>query len=99
MVKLSKILPAPVIPENLDKNAQWLAGEGAGSWFVIRSAEAKFRYHISRYSPDGILECVGIFITEDSFSVQENFKITYPSHCSKVTVLQNGIKSHLRLAQ
>lgn len=87
--KLSEVLPRPSLPSNLSEHALWLAGEGAGSWFVVVHESEDF-YNISRFSPDGVLECQGIFKSESlGFDIRVAFTITYPSHCSKVTLLQD----------
>jgi hypothetical protein len=87
--KLSGVLPSPSLPSNLSENAVWLAGEGAGSWFEIVHKSEGF-FHISRSSPDGVLECQGIFKPENfGFDIEAIFTITYPSHCSKVTLQQD----------
>jgi len=87
MIKLPEILPQPKLPNHLSENAIWLAGEGAGSWFVIEKIEY---YQISRYSSEGKLECKGDFTTTStSFDRTNTFEISYPSHCLTVTILQN----------
>ena len=53
---------APNKPTNLTENAQWLSGEGAGSWFVISSTTGKEVFFIARFSPEGKLECEGSFM-------------------------------------
>ena len=95
MIKLQKTLPAPERPNNLDHRAQWLAGEGAGSWFVIEKA-GKDHYRITRHAPDGTSECSGKFSTQGTLDLHGKYEITFPSHCNKVTVLQNRIKIVLR---
>jgi len=89
-INLHKMLPAPELPANLDTNAQWLAGEGAGSWFVLKQNSDNMGYIVSRYSPEGRLECAGSFRSSDHFDPVSPFKITFPSHCQKVTIKQNG---------
>lgn len=81
-------LKAPNIPEGLPDTAQWLAGEGAGSWFVIIPETEKLRVH--RYSPEGKLECSGHFREKKPglFNIEEAFTVDYMSHCSKVTLRQ-----------
>ena len=85
--QLPKTLVAPALLSLLPSHAKWLAGEGAGSWFVI-DFEAQGLYRVTRYSPSGIEECSGIFETTDFFDLEKEYKVTYPSHCVKVTVLQ-----------
>lgn len=89
MIKLTKILPAPVRPHHLDTSAQWLAGEGAGSWFIISKLKESSLYEISRFSPKGKLECGSVFISDKMLDLASDYEITYPSHCSTVTVIQN----------
>ena len=88
MTNLPKTLLAPDLPENLNANSQWLAGEGAGSWFqfdfMIDGIEVK------RFDPYGVLECEGIFAVHNNFDPSKSFEITYPSHCAIITVLQKG---------
>ncbi|MFT6502483.1 MAG: hypothetical protein ACJASQ_002610 [Crocinitomicaceae bacterium] len=86
-IKLPDVLSAPSIPNNLDRNVKWLAGEGGGSWFLIEYIEAAYR--VSRYSPIGNLECSSSFSSTLTIDLAENYSITYPSHCALVTVIQN----------
>lgn len=96
-MELPKILPQPERPSNLSEKAQWLAGEGAGSWFMI---EANLnQYEVTRYSPKGIEECKGKFTTNEPFNPDAMFSVTYPSHCLLVSVLQDGIKITLKKAK
>lgn len=88
MNRLPPILPAPELPDNLPTQAKWLAGEGAGSWFVILEEDMQFR--VQRYSPKGMLECSGVFNSDNELNLNEEYKVTYPSHCAKVTLIQYG---------
>jgi len=89
MIKLPTILPPPDCPPNLDKTVKWLAGEGAGSWFLVEfSGEKRNEYQVRRFSPEGKLECKGIFNASASINFDELFEMGYPSHCQKITVLQ-----------
>lgn len=77
----------PAIPSH----AQWLSGEGAGSWFVFN-----FRNNsliATRYSPEGVIECSGLYKNTNTESVPSDheYTITYPSNC-KVISLQNSVK-------
>jgi len=92
---MKSTLPPPPRPDSLPESAQWLAGEGAGSWFVIAKTRKKNYYKISRFSPVGKLECKGIFTQDhniEDFDIELPYKITYLSHCAQVTVVQNGIE-------
>lgn len=92
MIKLPEILPMPSLPGNLPPTAKWLAGEGAGSWFVIEM-ENDFQYKIDRFSPKGHIECTGLFrSTSKKIDMKKNYEITYPSHCATVSILQEEVK-------
>ena len=83
-MKSIETLSAPVKPAFLPESIQWLAGEGAGSWFHIE--QKKQGYFISRYSPYGILECRSNFVnvTNIKFNINEPFYFFHLSHCSEV---------------
>lgn len=89
-MKLPKILRQPELPACISSNAKWLSGEGAGSWFVIE--EKSNHYLITRYSPKGNFECENRFEKEMDFDPKVSYQMDYPSHCSVVTVHQNGRK-------
>lgn len=89
MIDLPKILPAPKRrPSSLPHSSKWLSGEGAGSWFLIEECSGENCFKVSRFSPEGILECEGLFVTESHFDPAQGFELTYPSHCAVVTVIQ-----------
>ncbi len=83
---MKSTLPAPPVPPALSSEAQWLSGEGAGSWFVVEPS-TKFT-KVSRFSPQGELECSGLFERLPSawLSHTKSIQITYPSHCSVVSL-------------
>lgn len=94
MVKKEKlkgtIYPADLHP-NIPKDAKWLAGQGEGTWFVVTKEEnlTQKEYRVRRFSPQGSLECDRIFELQDSgFNIQEDFEITYTSHCAIVRLKQ-----------
>lgn len=90
MIKLSDVLPSPKLPSTLDMSAKWLAGEGAGSWFVVAEDQEEI-YRIARYSPKGALECEGHFFCEDdALDINKPYSITYPSHCQTVSLEQKN---------
>jgi hypothetical protein len=88
--ELSSTLAAPVRHPQIPEDAQWLSGEGAGSWFHI--AFFDYNYRITRFSPDGYVECIGLFACENElqFSPDRPFKVIHMSHCNRITVTQNG---------
>jgi hypothetical protein len=86
--KLPEVLSAPLHPNNIPQSAKWLAGEGAGSWFVFEAVRDTIE--VTRYSNLGDLECTGHFKPSALLHVNKPFEVTYPSHCSKVTILQQG---------
>ena len=91
MIRLPDTLEKPKLPPNLPASAKWLAGEGAGSWFLIEPAEEAMIFKVSRHAPGGHLECKGNFAARDQFYPDKPFELTYPSHCQKVSVVQEGI--------
>lgn len=87
---VKQTMQAPVKPQNIPENAEWLAGEGAGSWFYIKTLEDDF--FISRFSPEGKLECEGAFrcANATNFSISTSFNFTHLSHCKTVNIVQSG---------
>ncbi len=88
---LKTTLPSPALPSNLPPTAQWLAGEGAGSWFVIEQKTGA-NFWVGRFDPTGKSECAGVFQCSGNgcLDVHSAFVVTYLSHCQKVTVVQNN---------
>lgn len=88
---LNTTLPAPERHSKIPKNAQWLSGEGAGSWFSFETRENLL--FVSRYAPDGTLECSGYYKNDDSNAIlKENVILNYPSNCREIN-LQNNKES------
>jgi len=92
---LPKVLQPPKRPSHIHASAKWLAGEGAGSWFVLLEEEKAIK--VIRYSPKGEKECVEWMKKEDNFNLLLDFEITYPANCSIITVKQNGVLITLKL--
>jgi hypothetical protein len=91
---LIKTLPEPNRPDDLPKSAQWLAGEGAGSWFFIEITSKENEFLIKRFSPKGKLECRGIFQMESTMcnlDLQKTFKFVHLSHCAFVHIEQSKV--------
>ncbi len=90
MKRPPKVLVAPNLPKHLPASCKWLAGEGAGSWFnIIKEGD---NYVITRYSPNGELECENKFRVDNDLELNDIYELSYPSHCAKVTAYQNGKK-------
>lgn len=89
-------LPAPERHPAVPKHAQWLSGEGAGSWFFpeIRGGLLK----VTRYAPDGTRECSGYFrqVNGDYLLMDQNgfeqgrFRFVHLSNCRKVVVQEDS---------
>lgn len=86
-------LKSPTKKSGIPQNAQWLSGEGAGSWFFLEQTNEWLK--MSRFSPNGALECTSEFKTENKIPKMEDIQITYPSNCSKITLLIKDKKLYL----
>ena len=86
-----KIVPEPIKPFGLPPNSKWLSGEGCGSWFNIENAGSNFV--ITRFSPEGSIECRGLFKpVSGGFNIMISFDMAYLSHCAEINLLQNGMR-------
>lgn len=74
----------PIIPNE----AKWLSGEGAGSWFHFYPENGFFQ--ITRFSPNGNVECSGIFNASQRVDLDFSYEISYPSHCQIISIIQQG---------
>jgi len=85
---LESTLPAPERHLPIPANAQWLSGEGAGSWFSIISENGSFI--IIRYNSTGEIECQGKFklYGEQIFDMNKPYRFEHLSHCKKVQISQ-----------
>ncbi|MCF8226117.1 MAG: hypothetical protein K9J30_09570 [Bacteroidales bacterium] len=90
--ELLSTLLQPGKPQVIPKGAQWLSGEGAGSWFAFDAAEGALK--VTRYSPDGKEECSGFFEGAGIgyLSSGDHFTVDYSSNCNQV-LLKNGTKT------
>lgn len=87
---LTATLPQPEKHRGIPEDAQWLSGEGAGSWFAF--AVEKTLLKVSRYSPKGVLECTGLYENQDAQEILRNaqsFAVVYPSNCRVVSLNVN----------
>jgi hypothetical protein len=86
--ELLSTLPEPKRHHSIPLKAQWLAGEGAGSWFYLTTEGHNL--NVTRYSQKGIIECVQKFNLQtihSEFCNIDEFKITYPSNCKVLTII------------
>lgn len=90
---LKHTLPEPERPKSLAKSAQWLAGEGAGSWFYIEVTSNDTKFLVQRFSPEGQLECTGIFECKNSkyaLHLDQPYQFVHLSHCAVVHIEQGS---------
>jgi hypothetical protein len=83
-------IPEPKKHKDVPQNAQWLSGEGAGSWFFIEKIDNSFG--ITRYNEAGEIECQADFKESGHpvFDMALPFQFVHLSHCQKVTIIQEG---------
>lgn len=79
-------------PLTIPITSQWLAGQGAGSWFNIETTEIENQYIIKRFDPLGNLEFNAIFLkdNESEFCIDCPYAFTYLSHFKVCHILQHG---------
>jgi hypothetical protein len=102
--KLSKqlliaTLPAPERHPDIPENAQWLSGEGAGSWFMFNFENTLLK--VIRYSPQGVIECTGLFENKEAIKILNNYNsysVTYPSNCKTVSLIVDGSELRFKRA-
>jgi hypothetical protein len=87
---LNEVLEPPKRHQAIPSSAKWMAGEGAGSWYDIRSVGAFF--YCRRFDEHGRIEFSSVFEIEgnDFILLQYGFSIGYPSHFQRIVLLQNN---------
>lgn len=96
--ELQQVLRAPVRNAKIPAQAIWLAGEGAGSWFVIEEKEELLI--VERLSSRGEKECTGIVtFDKNNFDPSSPYELSYPSHCENITIFQKGRKIQFEVNQ
>lgn len=93
-VNPSITLPQPARPNLVPEHAQWLSGEGAGSWFTVDEFFGDFLVH--RFSPSGQVEFGGVYETETKINLDNPYQVVHLSHFQKVSIQQNGRSIELR---
>ena len=84
---------APELPDSLPENAQWLLGQGAGTWFSIAATDERTEFNIKRFSADGSLDCDRMFQVEYNgsiFDINQAYQFGHVSHCTKCRIAQHG---------
>ena len=89
-VMLNSTLPEYHKPANVPRDAKWLSGEGAGSWFAIEKKADN--YKICRFGPDGSLECESFFFIANNqpLDLSKSFRFDHLSHCERARIIQEG---------
>lgn len=96
---LVSTLPAPERHPAIPENAQWLSGEGAGSWFVFEFEGTLLK--VTRYSPHGVIECTGLYENRDAIKLingHNTFSVSYPSNCKMVSLKISGTEIRFQRA-
>lgn len=82
-------LPAPVRDSKIPESAQWLSGEGAGSWYHLEYG--RHLTTVSRFSPDGSTESIWRF-KPLPLAIQPAAKrliLTYPSDARGISLVKD----------
>jgi uncharacterized protein DUF6695 len=89
---LKSTLPQPLRNNKVPDNAQWLSGEGVGSWFDFNYRDGLLE--VIRYAPTGEVECSGFYKSRSSeyFISIKKLNIDYPSNCKVVTLRNEDTK-------
>lgn len=91
--QLNSTLPAPKRHPDIPPHAQWLSGEGAGSWFVINPLHNGFEVH--RFAPSGKKECSSFYEGNNYkklFSKRSGYAIAHPGNCRKITIKTGNLR-------
>ncbi len=96
---LTATLPPPEQHPAIPEKAQWLSGEGAGSWFVFEIENTLLK--VIRYSVYGVIECTGLYENKNAIALLKNldcYKVTYPSNCKTISLKINGAEINFHRA-
>ncbi len=87
---LHQVLEAPERHAAIPSSAMWLAGEGAGSWYDIKSIGSLF--YCRRFDERGRIEFSSIFELEgkEFIHLHNGFSFGYPSHFKRITLIQKN---------
>lgn len=86
---LKTTLPEPARNNKIPEKAQWLSGEGCGSWLNLTFNNGN--YEITRISPQGEIEFQGEFVISNNkvFDINLPYKFEHLSHFEKVNIKQD----------
>jgi len=86
------LIKEPIKPSHIPVTSQWLAGQGAGSWFNIVSTNNDTQFTISRFSPEGVAEFESLFEkrSDIEFCLDCPYAFTYLSHYKHCNIIQHG---------
>jgi hypothetical protein len=85
----------PDKPTKVPASAQWLSGEGAGSWFHLNILEGN--YIITRFDELGNVEFIQDFRSTNNlnFNPELPYRFVHLSHARGVKIYQKGLVHHL----
>jgi hypothetical protein len=85
---LNETAPMPKRHSNVHSSAQWLSGEGYGSWYEVIVDSNSIQ--LTEFSPFGNVESKSHFsLNGSNFNSREPFSVTYPSNCKVLSIKQN----------
>jgi hypothetical protein len=88
--ELISTLPAPARHPAIPEDAKWLSGEGAGSWFAFNAVEDFLK--VTKYSPEGRVECSGIYDgpVKELRDKNHSIHLDYLSDCREINLKIDG---------
>ncbi len=88
---LKETLRQPERPLNVPAHAQWLSGEGAGSWHQLDELPEGL-FELQRYNPYGKPEGRATLKSANEYNpdLKQTWQIAHLSNCQQVTINQNG---------
>jgi hypothetical protein len=88
--ELNTTIPQPVRHPLIPAYAKWISGEGVGSWFAFFFEKELLK--ATRYSPDGIIECSGLYKgpAEGMEGFEDSIDLDYLSNCKEINLLYKG---------
>jgi len=90
--QLHSTLFAPVKHKNIPASAQWLGGEGSGSWYHIEIDNDKIK--TTSFTPEGRIEWAAIYKNKENFCLtkKHDYTVTYNTNFKIVTLIIDNKK-------